>query len=101
MNSVIVNGKNSGRAMNRGWVKSTSSGMLLPAATALIAFTAGCSNGSTMAAKASQPVNPAPPTINEALWVANGTNVLEYIPSQLSASPSAIGILGESKRTMH
>ncbi len=69
----------------RGWMKPVSLG-LLPLASILIAFTAGCTNGMMAPTKTtSDPTTPAPPTINKALWVANGTNVVEYIPSQLAA----------------
>jgi hypothetical protein len=63
------------------WMKPVSLGLLLPVASLVIAFTAGCSNGSNMTKM------PPPPT---ALWVANGTNVLEYLPSQLVAGSTAM-----------
>jgi hypothetical protein len=81
------NGRDSGRST---WMKPVSFGLLLPLASVLIAFTAGCTSGSMVATKTSDPVDPPPPTINKALWIANGTNVLEYIPSQLAAGSTAM-----------
>jgi len=67
------------------WIKSALPGLLLPVASVLIALTAGCSNGTMATTKSTSPIDPPPPTIDKALWIANGTNVVEYIPSQLSA----------------
>ncbi|HUA92506.1 MAG TPA: hypothetical protein VL991_08060 [Terracidiphilus sp.] len=72
------------KSIRRSWKKSVSFG-LLPMASLLVAFTAGCTNGTMVPTKTtSAPTVPAPPAINKALWVANGTNVVEYIPSQLA-----------------
>jgi sugar lactone lactonase YvrE len=46
-------------------------------------FTVGC-DSSTRRTTAT------PQTINKALWVANGTNVLEFIPSQLSSASTTM-----------
>ncbi len=70
-----------GRFHARGpWFASL--GLLLPLA-AILAFTAGCGTNQVQTAKSSTPVTP---TIDKALWVANGTNVLEYLPAQLAAA---------------
>lgn len=73
-------------------MKAAVGGLLVPLSAGLLAFTAGCGSGSTMNPKLTQPVTPTPatPTINMALWVANGTNVLEYLPSQLSATSTSM-----------
>jgi hypothetical protein len=91
MNSAktIKTNKN-GRSARSAWMKPVSLGLLIPAATLAIAFTAGCNNGSYLATKTSEPVDPPPPTVNTALWVANGANVLEYLPSQLAAGSTAM-----------
>jgi hypothetical protein len=76
---------NSSFALNRP--STRSKGFLLSVtalATIAILVTVGCgtSNNTT---QSQQNQN----TINKALWVANGTNVVEFIPSQLAAgSPS-------------
>lgn len=90
-NSTTIKMNHADRVNRRGgWMKPVSIGLFLPFATALIAFTAGCTNGSMVSMKTSDPVDPPPPTINEALWIANGTNVVEYLPSQLSATSTDI-----------
>jgi len=45
-------------------------------------FTAGCSSTSV------PPVSQSTTTMSQALWVANGTNVLEFLPSQLTSGAS-------------
>lgn len=63
---------------------------LLPILIALVLlaiFMAGC--GSSSMSKTATPLPIAPPVLNEALWIANGTNVVEYIPSQLTTAGSA------------
>jgi len=72
---------------NNRWMKPVSLG-LLPFASLLIAFMAGCTNSSMVTTKNSSPV--VTPTLDKALWVANGTNVLEYIPSQLAAGSTSM-----------
>jgi hypothetical protein len=78
-NSKVLGARNA-------WMKPVSLGLLLPVASLVIAFTAGCSNRSYV----TNPPPPPPPTINTALWVANGTNVLEYLPSQLVAGSTVM-----------
>ncbi|MGF6851335.1 hypothetical protein [Paraburkholderia sp. CI3] len=60
----------------------------LVSALVLSAFLAACGGGSGNKTTTTQ-TTPPPPAINKALWVANGTNVLEYIPSQLTPGTSA------------
>lgn len=47
-------------------------------------FTVGCGGSTTSR------TTTTPPVINKALWVANGTNVLEFIPSQLSSTSTTM-----------
>lgn len=93
--ATTVETSHGGRRVGRrgGWMKAGVGGLLPPLSAGLLAFTAGCGSGTTMNPKLAQPVAPAPvtPTITMAIWVANRTNVLEYLPSQLSAtSPSMV-----------
>ncbi|MGP6159984.1 MAG: hypothetical protein ACLPYS_21240 [Vulcanimicrobiaceae bacterium] len=44
---------------------------------------AGCGGGGS-----TPKVTPTPPAINTALWIANGPNVVEFLPSQLTAGVS-------------
>jgi len=76
------NGRRNGR---RKLMRPVSLGLALTFASLLAAFTAGCTNGTMVTTKASNPVVPPSPTVNKALWVANGTNVVEYLPSQLTS----------------
>ena len=73
-----------------GRINVKSLGLLVPVAAVLTAFTAGCGSSTMLSTKSANPVDPPAPTINEALWVANGTNVLEYIPSQLSSTSTSM-----------
>ena len=64
---------------------------LLFASTLLIGFAVGCGGMSNIASTKSTPTDPtSPPTINKALWVANGTNVVEYLPAQLSPKDTTL-----------
>jgi hypothetical protein len=64
---------------------------VLFASTLLIGFAAGCGGMSNVASSHSTPSDPpSPPAINKALWVANGTNVVEYLPAQLSSKNSIL-----------
>jgi hypothetical protein len=56
--------------------------LMLLSSAGLMALTVGCGGGSMSLNTTKAPA----PTINKALWVANGTNVVEFLPSQLSAS---------------
>ena len=44
----------------------------------------GCGTGSSNMLKTTTTTAAATPTLNKALWVANGANVVEFIPSQLT-----------------
>jgi hypothetical protein len=71
-----------------GWISSAIRGLILPLSAAGILYTAGCgSNSMQQTMKTTQMVTPV---INKALWVANGTNVVEYLPSQLSATSTTM-----------
>lgn len=63
-------------------IKSAIRGAILLGFAALIALAVGCGGGSMM----NTGNKTTTPTISKALWVANGTNVVEFIPSQLSAT---------------
>src|SRR5260370_17780473 len=52
-------------------------------AALLVSGLAACGDGNSGAAVKVPAVN------NKGLWIANGTNVLEYVPSQLAGGPSA------------
>ena len=56
--------------------------ILLVMAIAMV-FTVGCGDSTPR-------TTTTPPVINKALWVANGTNVLEFIPSQLSPASTTM-----------
>ena len=90
MNSIAIDETHrTGRIRARGpWLRPASLGFLLPLAAALTAFTAGCGGNAVSTTKSSTPVTTTP-TIDKALWIANGTNVLEYLPSQLSATSTS------------
>lgn len=60
------------------WDRTVAPLAMLSISAAVIAGVAGCGNSASMMTTTST-------MINKALWVANGTNVLEYLPSQLSA----------------
>ena len=77
------------RINRKMWIKSVVGGLMLPLSAGLLAITAGCGAG-TMVTKTTKTMNPVTPTITKALWVANGTNVLEYLPSQLSSTSSSM-----------
>jgi len=94
MNSIPAiemnqHGRQNGR---RKFMKPVSLGLALTFASALAVFTAGCTNGNMVATKTSDPAVPPPPTINKALWVANGTNVVEYLPSQLASGSGSMAM---------
>ncbi len=74
-----------GRRVRKQWTRAISVGLIAALGTVMAAFTAGCTGGNMFAAKSANPTTPVIPVINKALWVANGTNVLEYLPSQLAA----------------
>jgi hypothetical protein len=89
MNSATTNEFNhAGRSNARAWLKPASLGLLLPL-TAILAFTAGCGSNSVATMKSTDPGTSVTPTINKALWIANGTNVVEYLPSQLSSTSTS------------
>jgi len=91
-NATTIETNHSGRVAPRGgWIKSVVGGLVLPLSAGLLAITAGCGSGTMATTKTTTPVtNPVTPTITKALWVANGTNVLEYLPSQLSSTSSTM-----------
>jgi len=62
--------------------KSVVLGLILPLSAIALAAVTGCGNAS-MSTKMTQTT---PQVIDKALWVANGANVVEYLPSQLSAN---------------
>jgi len=72
-------------------IKSMVGGLMLPLSAGVIAFITGCGSG-TMVTPKTTTTTPVPvtPTITKALWVANGTNVLEYLPSQLSSTTASM-----------
>ncbi len=86
MNHAITNRiHHVGRFSARGpWLKSAFLGLLLSLATILTAFTAGCGTNQVSTMKGADPVTSVTPTIDKALWIANGTNVVEYLPAQLA-----------------
>ncbi len=69
-----------------GRKKSVVLGLILPLSAVTLAAVTGCGNAS-MSAKMTQTT---PQVIDEALWVANGANVVEYLPSQLSATSTSM-----------
>lgn len=89
MNTLSTTNIHNGlRAGNRGGrMGLVVPALVLPLFAALAAFTAGCGSASTSMTKTQTPVTP---TIDKALWVANGANVVEYIPSQLSAKSTTM-----------
>lgn len=70
------------------WIGSAARALALPFSAAAIALTAGCGGSNMQMVKTT--TQSVTPTINKALWVANGTNVLEYLPSQLSATSTSM-----------
>src|SRR6266852_8457911 len=56
--------------------------LILTAVAVALVFAVGC--GSSTTSRTTTTV------INKALWVANGTNVLEFIPSQLSPASTTM-----------
>src|SRR5580658_3428508 len=59
-------------------------------ALSVSALLAGCGGGaSSMSPQTSTPASVSPPVNTKGLWIANGTNVLEYIPSQLAGGTGA------------
>jgi sugar lactone lactonase YvrE len=58
-------------------------------ALVMTAFLAACGGGNGSKTNTTQTTNTPPPVINKALWIANGTNVVEYVPSQLTPGTSA------------
>jgi hypothetical protein len=56
----------------------------------LAASLAACGGGnSSMSGTSSMSISKSPPVNNKGLWIANGTNVLEYLPTQLGGGTSA------------
>jgi hypothetical protein len=81
MNSAITRIEHDAQATTRKtWARHVSIGLIAPFATALAAFSVGCGSATMTTTD-----HTAPAVVDKALWVANGTNVLEYIPSQLAA----------------
>jgi len=68
------------RAQAINWRAALTSASLAAFLAAIAGI--GCGSGTTSMLKPS-PATPA--VLNKALWVANGTNVVEFIPSQLTA----------------
>jgi hypothetical protein len=60
---------------------------LLTVTALVIALVTGCGAGKNFVTKTTTPVVP---TINTALWIANGANVVEYLPGQLSSSTASM-----------
>lgn len=88
MRTATIEMNHHGRSKERkGWIKPMALGLILPLSTVLIAFTTGCGGASTVTTKT---IDPVTPTIDKALWIANGTNVVEYIPSQLLATSTTM-----------
>jgi len=69
---------------------SAARSLFLPLSAIALAITAGCGGSNMQMVKTAQPTQPVTPTINKALWVANDTNVLEFLPSQLSANSTTM-----------
>ncbi|MGC1522044.1 MAG: hypothetical protein WA803_10940 [Steroidobacteraceae bacterium] len=61
------------------------------AALSMSALLAACGGGgsSSMSPLTSTPTAVSPPVNTKGLWIANGTNVLEYVPSQLAGGTRA------------
>jgi len=85
MNNGTTNMQQEGGDLWRPWGRPVCFGLIAGFATVMMAFTAGCTNGTMLTAKSTGPTTQVPPVLDKALWVANGTNVLEYLPSQLAA----------------
>lgn len=69
-----------------GRFSSALRSLFLPFSAIALAITVGCGGSNMQLVKTAQPTQPLTPTIDKALWVANGTNVVEFLPSQLSAN---------------
>lgn len=87
MQSATVIEINSRVSAIRRQLLSALRSLLLPLSSIGLAIVAGCGGSNMQMVKTTQPVTP---TIDKALWVANGTNVLEYLPSQLSANAATM-----------
>lgn len=67
----------------------TASAKVLFSSMVVAGVVAACGGGgNTNTTTATATVTPPPPTITKALWIANGTNVLEYLPNQLTGGVS-------------
>ncbi|MGF6955265.1 hypothetical protein [Paraburkholderia youngii] len=70
--------------------RSLSTKATLACALVTAAFLAACGGGGGgSTTKTTTTTTPPPAVVNKALWIANGTNVVEYIPSQLTPGASA------------
>lgn len=87
MQSATVIEINSRVSAIRRQLLSVVRSLFLPLSSIGLAIVAGCGGSNMQMVKTTQPVTP---TIDKALWVANGTNVLEYLPSQLSATATTM-----------
>jgi len=87
---TLQSGPVGGTSKRGGQIKSFVGELLLPVSAILFALLAGCGTGTMKTTTTTTTTTPATPTITTALWVANGTNVLEYLPSQLSSSTATM-----------
>jgi sugar lactone lactonase YvrE len=74
------------RRRSAGWSGALHAAGIL--SLALVIMSVGCGTGTNSMLKASTATTAAAATLDKALWVANGTNVVEFIPSQLTAGNS-------------
>jgi hypothetical protein len=58
-------------------------------AALVVSGLSACGNGSSGTTVKAPPATNTPAVNNKGLWIANGTNVLEYVPSQLAGGTSA------------
>jgi hypothetical protein len=80
---MIMKTRNASSALNR-----TPAAIAALSMSAMLAACGG--GGGSQAMSTVKTANTIPPAVNDkGLWIANGTNVLEYIPSQLAGGTSA------------
>jgi hypothetical protein len=65
-------------------IRTLASRLFSSLSAALVIFAVGCGGGSST--NTTTTTQTSTPVIDKALWVANGTNVVEFLPSQLSAT---------------
>jgi len=58
-------------------------------AALLVSGLSACGNGNSGTTVKAPAATTAPAVNSKGLWIANGTNVLEYVPSQLAGGTSA------------